>query len=275
MEAFTLAFNPSARPAALFPPRSFRVLLLFGAPALAGFALFKLGWVSQVILGIGGIVLLHGGLLAWALLHPFGWSRAWGRLVVTALGVLLLGGLAAEWNQWGGWMWGLLPLWIVILGRRIPDLHRLGLRPPYKFWMLPAGVGVGGFLGLHVLVTGSRMMRYRVAISPVGPWIAALAYDLGVNVVTAELLFRGAFFTAWWRRWGFWPAAILSTALSLLRYLVDPRLPKDWDVLAGASFYLLLLGLAGCALVRLSGSLFPSGLAALVFFACYRALRLP
>jgi membrane protease YdiL (CAAX protease family) len=112
-----------------------------------------------------------------------------------------------------------------------------------------------------------------VALFPLGPVLANLSYDLGVNLVTAELLFRGALFGDWWRRYGFWPATVLSTGFSLIRYLIDPRLPGHLDALAGASFYLLLLGFAGCMLVRLSGSLFPSALASFFFFAAYRLFR--
>jgi membrane protease YdiL (CAAX protease family) len=117
------------------------------------------------------------------------------------------------------------------------------------------------------------MLGYRVALFPLSTVVTDLSYDLAVNVLTAELLFRGAFFGRWWRRWGFWPAAILSTSFWLLRQLLDPRLPRHWEVAAGASFYLLLLGVAGCALVRVSGSILPSWLATLGFFSAYRLLR--
>jgi membrane protease YdiL (CAAX protease family) len=164
-------------------------------------------------------------------------------------------------------------LWLAFLAIREPEIRTLGLRLPSERWALPAGAAVGGLLGVHLLVTGSRTLGYHVALFPLDPVVANLSYDIGVNVVTAELLFRGALFGDWWRRYDFWLAATLSTGLSLVRYLIDPRLPGHWEVLAGTSFYLLLHGIAGCMLVRLSGSLLPSALAGLLFFTAYRLLR--
>jgi hypothetical protein len=102
--------------------------------------------------------------------------------------------------------------------------------------------------------------------------VAAVAYDVGANALTAEWLFRGALFAGWWQRWEFWPAACLSTALLMGRYLVDPALPQTVEVRAGAVFYVALLGLSACALRAWSGSLVPGYLAAVVFFASYRML---
>ena len=122
--------------------------------------------------------------------------------------------------------------------------------------------------------------RHRLADLrlPPGPqtgaraYASALAYDVGANVLSAEWLFRGAVFSALWRRGGFWPAALASTALALLRYLIDPALPHAPEARAGAVFYLGLVGLTGCALRAWSGSLLPGYLAGLGFFAAYRLL---
>jgi hypothetical protein len=70
----------------------------------------------------------------------------------------------------------------------------------------------------------------------------------------------------------FWPAALASTGLSLVRYLLDPALPASAEVRVGAVFYLGVIGLVACAFRARSGSLVPGYLAALAFFAAYRML---
>ena len=68
------------------------------------------------------------------------------------------------------------------------------------------------------------------------------------------------------------PPRCVATALSLVRYLLDPALPHAAEARAGAVFYLGLVGLIACALRAWSGSLLPGYLAALAFFAAYRML---
>jgi hypothetical protein len=75
-----------------------------------------------------------------------------------------------------------------------------------------------------------------------------------------------------WRRWSFWPAAAASTGCALARYLLDPALPQAIEAMAGATFYLSLLGLACCALRAWSGSLVPGYFATVAFFTAYRML---
>jgi hypothetical protein len=56
------------------------------------------------------------------------------------------------------------------------------------------------------------------------------------------------------------------------RYLVDPLLPHTPEILAGALFYLALLGVGNCWLLARYGSLAAPIAAGLVFFAAYRLL---
>ena len=113
---------------------------------------------------------------------------------------------------------------------------------------------------------------HRAHTSSLAAYAHALAYDVGANALSAEWLFRGAVFSWCWRRSSFWPAALVSTALALLRYLIDPALPHAVEARAGAVFYLGLVGLVACALRAWSGSLLPGYLAGLAFFAAYRSL---
>ncbi|HUG37461.1 MAG TPA: CPBP family glutamic-type intramembrane protease, partial [Candidatus Limnocylindrales bacterium] len=134
------------------------------------------------------------------------------------------------------------------------------------------GLASGAFLGAHLLISASLTFGYAVRAMSPGAYLVAIAYDIGANALSAEWLFRGALFSQWWRHWGFWTAASLSTALGVIRYLLDPALPRTVEAAAGSVFYLTLLGLAACMLRAWSGSLLPGYLAALAFFAAYRTL---
>ena len=80
------------------------------------------------------------------------------------------------------------------------------------------------------------------------------------------------FFDRALRRWSFATATTVATAAYLARYLVDPLLPKNAELVAGAVFYLALLGVANCWLLTRSQSLVPGLLSSLLFFAAYRTL---
>ena len=97
-------------------------------------------------------------------------------------------------------------------------------------------------------------------------------YDLGANVLAAELFFRGALFERAYRRWSFAPAAAVSTGAALVRYLLDPLLPHSVSIAAGATFYLAMLGAGSCWLLARTGALGPSLTAAAFFFVAYRLL---
>ena len=70
-------------------------------------------------------------------------------------------------------------------------------------------------------------------------------------------------------------ALAVSTGAGVVRYLVDPLLPKTLDMAAGAIFYVAVLGVANCWLFRWSGSIVPGYVASVVFFTAYRLLGDP
>jgi len=74
------------------------------------------------------------------------------------------------------------------------------------------------------------------------------------------------------RRWSFAAAATVATIAYVLRYLVDPLLPKSAGLMVGAVFYLALLSGVNCWLLSWSGSLLPGLVSATIFFAAYRTL---
>lgn len=231
--------------------------LLGVVPVGVGHAL-AMGAVHAGLIGLGWVLATDGA--------P-GWAGP-----VTRLGVATtLAAVAARLAPWGPVAFGLIPLLLLIEAHRVPALRALGIggcRPKHAV----AGLTAGAFLGAHVLITASLTFGHRVHVGSLAAYAGALGYDIGANVLSAEWLFRGAIFTWGWRRFTFWPAALVSTALALLRYLLDPALPHVAEARVGAIFYLGLVGLVACALRAWSGSLLPGYLAGLVFFAAYRTL---
>lgn len=259
-------------PAALAPPRrpTRACAQVGGAAALLVATGLALEWAGAGAIGhalASGAV--HGGLLGLGWLVATGADAGWHGPVVRLGATLILAAVAARLHPLGALVFLLVPGVLLLEAWWHPGLRAIGLAGAHPLHAL-AGLASGAFLGAHLLVTASRTLGYRLHEDGVADYLAALAYDVGANVVTAEWLFRGAVFSVLWRRWPFWPAALLTTALSLLRYLLDPALPHAAEARAGAVFYLGLVGLIGCALRAWSGSLLPGYLAALAFFAAYR-----
>ena len=263
-------------PGALAPPRgSARAYgQVAGAGALLAAAGLVLEWAGPAPFAIGHALAsgaVHGGLLALGWLLATDAAAGWRRPVVRLGVTLVVASISSRLHPLGALAFLLAPGVLLREASREPRLRAIGLcgaRPVHAL----VGLAVGAFLGAHLLVTASRTLGYRLQEGGLAAYLSALAYDAGANVLGAEWVFRGVVFSALWRRWTFWPAALATTALSLLRYLLDPALPHASEARAGAVFYLGLVGLIGCALRAWSGSLLPGYLAALAFFAAYRML---
>ena len=134
------------------------------------------------------------------------------------------------------------------------------------------GAVFGLLLGLHLFVNASLTLGYRMRPAPIHELIGWWAYDVGANVLATEAFFRLALFRRVHRRWSLPAAVAVSTAASVARYLVDPLLPHSLPILAGATFYLALLGAGNCWLLARTGSLAAPVSAGLLFFAAYRLL---
>jgi len=217
---------------------------------------------------------VHAGFLSAGWILALGGLGRWQGPAIRGSGALVIASLAAYFSPAGAVAYLFIPL---ILARDAAVWH---IRLERAGWCLPRdrrapflGAAAGIFLGVHMLFTASLMLGYPVTVPDGRRYLAAVAYDIGASAVTAEWLFRGAVFSALWRRWSFWPAAAVSTGLSLIRYLLDPALPRTAELMAGAMFYTLLLGLGSCALRGWSGSLLPGYLATVAFFAAYRVLH--
>src|SRR5262245_39057962 len=263
MWALGRSYAPRAERLLADTPLALLAVLAVGAGVVAG--LVELGVVPAHAWRIAGVTAVHGALLATAL--------AWARVGVMSCGIAVaLIGLAAGASQLGslGALAYLGPgLWVGTLAAR-RRLTSLGLGTPVSPWRVAAGVLVGGALSSHLLVSASRTLGVHVRVDHAAGVPAAFAYDVGANVLAGECFFRGALFSWAERRWPFAAATTLATSAYVLRYLVDPLLPKSVELMVGAVFYLALLGAINCWLFAWSRSLAPGPASRAIFFAAYR-----
>ena len=249
------------------------VAVLVGAWLAAGWAVAS-GWLPDGVVRVVALAALHGGLLAIAL----AWAETDGGVrlppwfLATTVGLVGVGAVATLDIRAVPAM-AATPVWLAILAVR-GRLGVLGLAPEVP--MLPALVGgtIGALLGGHLLVSAAQTLGYPLRPGGWLPLLVSWAYDLGLNVISAECFFRGALFNRLQRRWSFGPAAATATGLALVRHLADPLLPGHIEVMVGALFYVTALGMINCWLLWWSGSLVPGLLASALFFLAYRALAI-
>ncbi len=273
MDVLSRLYDPGAGAQRAWLPLSLRVVtpfaLLFATAAAAILGGVGPSVITRPVAAAG----CHGGLLAAAFAAAWGRSPGWKRPAWLLTALLFLASASTQLAPWGAAAYLLVPAALSALGWRRVELRRIGWRPARPLALL-LGAGVGAFLGAHLLLSASRTFGYSTRLNPLGPLLAAVAYDAGANVLSSELFFRGVIFNFWHRRSGFWTGALISTAACLFRYLLDPALPRSLEVTIGALFYVTLLGLTACLLFAASGSVLPSLLAACVFFGAYRTLHL-
>lgn len=270
MDLLSRAFDANRAPRLPLPWAPLARLALV---AVAALALGEWIWLHdgglQPFGRAAGTAAVHGSLVAAAATIASG-GGLW-RPAIRVAAAILVAAAATRVTPWGALAYLLPPVILIREGRRVPALRALGLIVPGLQSIL-VGLAAGVFLGIHLLVSGSLTFGYTVRPSSLGGYLSAVAYDVGASALSAECFFRGAVLTAWWGRAAFGWAAAGSTALALIRYLLDPAMPRTLEALAGAIFYLGLLGVSACALRAWSGSLLPGYLATLGFFSAYRLL---
>ncbi|HKQ66950.1 MAG TPA: CPBP family glutamic-type intramembrane protease [Methylomirabilota bacterium] len=254
-----------AEPLLARTPLALLVVLAVGAGASAG--LVGLQVAPPLVLQIAGVTAGHGVLLVTAL----AWSGVRSSSSVVAVVLLALAATAAAVVPLGAGAYLLPALWVLWLAAR-GQLAALGLGTPLPPQGMVAGTLVGAGLSTHLLLSASRTLGVQTRIDHAPEVLAAIAYDLGANVLTAECFFRGALFQRSQRRWSFAAAVAVATVAYVARYVVDPLLPKTVEQVIGAVFYLALLGVINCWLRWRYESLVPGLVSALVFFAAYRTL---
>ncbi|HXG04252.1 MAG TPA: CPBP family glutamic-type intramembrane protease [Candidatus Binatia bacterium] len=257
-------------PGPLLAGTPWRLLVLLAALLGAVAALVRAGTLPAAALGPVAVATIHGGLLATAL----GWAaagRGWNP-VAASLGIVAGLGLAAAGTRADARfaiLYLVSPGALFVLARR-GRLAPVGLGRPVEPRALALGLGGGFGLAAHMLLATAGTFGYRVR--PGADVLVALAYDVGANVPASELFFRGALANRLQRRYSLAVAAPAATGASLVRYLLDPQLPRAPEVLAGAVLYLSLLGLLNVWLLWRSGSVLPGAAAALLVFAAYRVI---
>jgi hypothetical protein len=246
--------------------------LLDGTP-VAALGVLVAAWaaasvtLTESVARVVGLAAAHGALLGTGV----AWTRASERsgrwAPVEAALVLAAAAACAGVHAWGVLAYVAVPAWL---------LWRRGTWRPRPDWRTLASVAAGAAFGLglgaHLLVNAALTLDYRVRTGPLTELAAWWAYDIGANVLAAEVFFRGSLFERAYRRWSFAAAAAVATGATLVRYLIDPLLPHSLGVAAGAVFYIALLGAGNCWLVARTGSLAPALAAAFVFFGTYRLL---
>ena len=236
------------------------------AVACAGALLVAAAGVLPPPLGAAlGVAALHGGLIATALVSA-GVSR---HHAVAAIGMLFIARVAVGIHPAGVAGYVLVPIWLAVLARR-GRLARIGLAAPWPWAAVVTGALAGSALGLHLITCASRTLGYAVRLDA-ETFVPALAYDVGANVLSAELFFRGALLQHLWRRWPFAGALSVAALAAALRYTLDPFVAAT-ELRVGAAVYMTLLAVLNGVLYRWSSSLLPGLAAASTFFVCYRLL---
>lgn len=233
----------------------------------AGGTLAAAGMLSPEATAIVGVAAIHGGLLAAAVV----WSGVSVREAVVVIVLLALARGAATLHPLGALGYLAVPVWLgrlALAGR----LTRLGLGRPWPWGPVGVGALAGLTLALHLVTSASRTLGYTLRVDG-GVLVPALAYDLGANVVSAELFFRGALLHHLWRRWPFGLALAAAAGAAAVRYIVDPFVATT-ELRVGAAVYMTMLAILNGVLCRWSGSLLPGLVAAAIFFACYRLLAI-
>ncbi len=243
------------------------LLVVLAAGAAVAMVAAQLGALPERSLRVIGVVAGHGALLVTAL----AWAGVSPRPQVISVVMLGVASIAAAASPIGAVAYALPAMWVVWLSAR-GRLTALGLGTPVTVGALLAGALVGAGLSGHLLVSASRTLGVQVRVDHAAEVLSSVAYDVGANVLAAECFFRGALFNRAQRRWSFVAATGVATAAYVLRYVVDPLLPKNAELIVGAVFYLALLGAVNCWLLWWSESLVPGFVSALVFFAVSRTL---
>jgi len=247
------------------------LLLALALAALLAWLLAAANIVSTPIARALAAGAAQGSLLACAVAWTVARPAATADLLPIGVAMTAIAGaMAAAIVPGGAALYLLAPVW---LWRRRTRFRALGFDAAPSPGLILAGLALGGLLGAHLMITASMTRGYRIVrpvASELAPW---LAYDLGANVLAAECFFRGALFDRAQRRWSFATAAAVSTGACVVRYLVDPLLPRTIEVTAGAAFYVTLLSVGNCWLYWRSGCVTPGLIAGCLFFAVYRLLH--
>jgi hypothetical protein len=269
LSLFDLPHDPDCPPRPLLPRFPLGGLGLLAGVLAVVIAGEQLAGMPHAVIPVAGVAVGHGALLMVAFANA---DAGWRRPTLVVVSLLAAAAALARAGPVGALAYLLVPAAVWHLARRRAGLGAMGITTPVSLRAALVGLLSGLSLGGHLLISASRTLGYEIGGFAVGTYLVAVAYDVGANVVSAECFFRGTLFDGVQRRSTFWLATALSTLAEVLRYVIDPSLPKSVESIAGAVFYMAVLGMGNCALFRWSGSLIPGALGRLGFFAAYRSV---
>lgn len=209
------------------------------------------GWRPVVVPCVALVIAIVAGSVVTHFVHPAGFTGALTLVIVLTaalyailIAAIVLAGrdLVRRYAGWG-WTFGLQrPKWM--------DLAWLAA----GFGMALGGRLVVGAIA-NALSHGKALQQSQNLV--VKSHSVAVYVVLGVVVVliapvVEELMFRGMMLRTFMRRWGFWPAALLSSAIFALFHTYEVSTLAGALTLAAVVF---TLGLSNCLLVRWSGRL--------------------
>lgn len=209
------------------------------------------GWRPVVVPCVALVVSIVAGSVVTHFVHPHGFAGALTLVIVltAALYAILIASivfagrdLVRRYSGWG-WTFGLQrPKWM--------DLAWLAA----GFGMAFGGRIIVGIIA-NALSHGKALQQSQNLV--VKSHSVAVYVVLGIVVVliapvVEELMFRGMMLRTFMRRWGFWPAALLSSAIFALFHTYEVSTLGGALTLAAVVF---TLGLSNCLLVRWSGRL--------------------
>jgi membrane protease YdiL (CAAX protease family) len=209
------------------------------------------GWRPVVLPCVALAAMIVLGSVVTHFVHPHGFAGALA--VVIALTLVLYSTLIAAIysagrdlaRRYSGWGWA------------------YGLQRPK--WMdgawLAAGVGMafGGRIAVGIIANATthgkaleQSQNLVVRSHSIAVYIVLGVIVVLIAPVVEETMFRGLMLRTLMRRWGFWPAALASSAIFALFHTYEVSTLAGAITLAGVVF---TLGLTNCLLVRWSGRL--------------------
>lgn len=208
------------------------------------------GWRPVWVPCVGLVVAIVAGAVASHFVHPHGFAAALAT-VIALTAVLYAVLIAAIWvagrnlaRRYAGWGWA------------------FGLQRPRAMdfaWLAAAfGIALGGRIAVAIVANAVNSKAVRQSQNLVVHTHSLAVYlVLGVIVVliapfVEELMFRGLMLRTMMRHWGFWPAALASSAIFALFHTYEVGTVAGALTLAGVVF---TLGLANCLVTRWSGRL--------------------
>jgi uncharacterized protein len=209
------------------------------------------GWRPVVVPCVALVITIVAGSVVTHFVHPRGFAGALTLVIVltAALYAILVAAIVVAGRdlvrRYAGWGW--------TFGLQRPRLMDLA-------WLAAGfGMALGGRLAVGVIANalshGKALQQSQNLV--VKSHSVAVYVVLGVVVVLVapvveELMFRGMMLRTFMRRWGFWPAALLSSAIFALFHTYEVSTLAGALTLAAVVF---TLGLSNCLLVRWSGRL--------------------